>query len=537
MTIKKKQLHIPALKAKNVSFTTDSEVRILSGISIHFGNEKTGLVGRNGIGKTTLLRILLGELQPTSGKVERDALVAYLPQDFHFIMQQTVAEALGVAEKLAALHNLKKKEKDDAPLIIIGTDWGVEERVRKVFKQLHFSLADLSRNVGSLSGGERTKVIFAKLLLTDANFLILDEPTNNLDSISREAVYDFIRSFRGGLLIVSHDRALLNIMERIVELTEKGLILYGGNYETYVTQKNFERAAAKRKLVSAEETFKKIEQQAETVQKRQERRNEYGKKRIPNLGLARIEVGKMKDTSQKTTSHLRQVHRERVSKALGNLEEAQARILPENQIVVNLKPTEVPNGKLVFKFEKVSFGYSGGDTEVLKNLSFNFYGPIRLSVQGANGSGKTTLVKLMLGELQPISGEVTLGVEHCAYLDQSVFLLDREATLLSNIKRFSDVDETIVRKWLGLFLFRQDEVMKKVKDLSGGEKMRAALACVLSGKTPPQLLVLDEPTNNLDLNSIEQIESILLNYKGALVVISHDTEFLKNVGVGEAISL
>jgi ATPase subunit of ABC transporter with duplicated ATPase domains len=243
----------------------------------------------------------------------------------------------------------------------------------------------------------------------------------------------------------------------------------------------------------------------------------------------------MKKHAQQTTSKLNKIHEERVSAVSDNLQNAKDKISPENRIVVDLRRTQIPNGKLVAEFKAVKFSYES--KSLFNEFNLIIYGPERLAINGPNGSGKSTLVKLLLGELKPESGEITKWVEHSAYLDQHVAILDKTKTVLENLKLISGLDETMGRNWLARFLFSADDVFKKVEILSGGERVRAALACILAGDIPPKLLVLDEPTNNLDLNSIEQIESALLNFEGALVVISHDKSFLQNIGISKEINL
>jgi ATPase subunit of ABC transporter with duplicated ATPase domains len=254
----------------------------------------------------------------------------------------------------------------------------------------------------------------------------------------------------------------------------------------------------------------------------------------PDLGLPKAVLNEMRKHAQETSGKLKKIHEDRMNEASDKVKKARERISPDNRIEIDLSQTEIPNSKLVAELKDISFGYS----ELLfSKFNLSIYGPERLSFSGPNGSGKTTLVKLMLGELKPLSGEITLGINRSAYLDQNVAVLDKAKTVLENLKSISNIDEGLARNWLAQFLFPADDVFKKVEVLSGGERMRAALACILAGDTPPKLLILDEPTNNLDLNSIEQIESALLNFEGALVVISHDKSFLKNIGIEREIDL
>jgi ATPase subunit of ABC transporter with duplicated ATPase domains len=494
----------------DLTFETKPGFALFKNLSITFNTEKSGLVGKNGVGKTILLRNLVGELEPTSGRIERRARIAYLPQDYQIDLNLTVGQTI-------------KAEKEHLALAVLA--------------RVGLQRITLDRPMSSLSGGERMKVILAHLLVMDADFLILDEPTNNLDSDSRKAVYDLVQNWSGGLLVVSHDRELLRLMDRIFELSEKGLKIYGGNYDTYIAQKELEDTALERQLSDAEREFRKIKTQAQATKEKQQKRTSHGKNIREKTGMPAIILGKMKETSEKTSSRLSALHELRIEDAAQNVAQAREKILPSNAIHVDLSNTKIPTGKLVAAFKDITFRYPETDKPLFHELSFDVYGPSRISIDGPNGSGKTTLVKLMLGVLKPISGEVIQGLADVAYLDQTVAVLDKEETVLENLRRISNLNEGDGRNWLAKFLFSDQDVFKLVGVLSGGERMRAALACILAGDTPPRLLVLDEPTNNLDLNSIEQIESALSNFKGALIVISHDKEFIKNIGVERSIVL
>ena len=511
MVTKKSNQQKAVITAHNISFEISGGFYIFQDISISFDGEKSGLVGKNGTGKTTLLRILVGEIQPSEGKVYKTGKIAYLPQDYNIDINQPISDVFSATNQ--------------------------KHKIAARLEQLNLKNLDLNRPLSSLSGGERTKVVFAKLLLSDPDFIILDEPTNNLDSNSREIIYKFVKEWRGGLLVVSHDRNLLNLVNRILEMSDKGLKVYGGDYDNYKKQKALEDSAAKRQLTYAKQEFKKIKKQAQETKIKQEKRSRHGKKVRDKIGMSRGMLGTMKETSEATSSGLLKLHEKRTEGAFDELEKAKAKISPENAIKVDLSGTEVHAGKLVVELKNIKFSYKRAGKMLFDNFNLAIYGPTRLAINGPNGSGKTTLVKLILKEIEPLEGKVFLGLDRFAYLDQSVSMLDRDKSLLENLKSISGLDDNFARKWLARFMFRGQDAFKKVGALSGGEKMRAALACILAGDKPPNLLVLDEPTNNLDLNSIEQIESALLNFHGALIVISHDKSFLESIKIEKELAL
>jgi len=519
----------------NISFEPTDDFFVLKNISVSFGEKKIGLVGNNGTGKTVLLKLLVGEIEPTVGKIQRIGKIAYLPQDYQIDLKKTVGEALEIVDKLKALEKIKNGDKNESLLEIVGDDWDIYNRAVEKLEYFNLHNIDFNRRLETLSGGEKVKIILAKLLIAKPDFIILDEPTNNLDQVSREIVYNLVKNWKQGLLVVSHDRGLLNLFDQIYELSEGSLKLYGGNYDFYKEQKEIENQSVKRQLGDAKKHFKKVKKQAEKTLEQQQKRAESGKKRRDKLGMGKTELDLMKDSSETTTSRLSKSHDKIINEAKEKLELAKDKIAPENLIVADLSGTNVPEGKLIIGMKDTSFSY--GDKKIFENFNLSIYGPKRLAIEGVNGSGKTTLIKLMLQILKPDSGEVQIGVKRFAYLDQNFTILDKEKDILENIKQISKINESLARDWLAKFMFKSDNIFKKVKVLSGGERMRAALACILAGEEPPQLLILDEPTNNLDLNSIEQIESVLLNFEGALIVVSHDKKFLENIGVDENLML
>ncbi len=520
---------------KDVSFEIRNGVFVFKNLSISFGQEKTGLVGKNGVGKTTLLNLITNKLKPISGKIINKSVIGYLPQDYQFNLNKSIAETLGIAEKLKTIDKINKGSTDKELIKVVGQDWDIKNRAVEKLSKFNLGNVNFDTLLKDLSGGERMKVVLAGLLIWNADFLIMDEPTNNLDSSSRQAVYNLVKDWKDGLLIVSHDRELLNLMDRIIHLDEKGLKIYGGNYDFYLEQKKLETEALQRQLSDAKKEFKKTKKQAQEVKERQQKRLSHGKKRKDKLGLPKIITNEMKKSAQQTSGKLKIIHETRIDDALQNLVKAKEQISPENLIRVDLGDTEVPRGKLVVEIKNVSFTYLNSSRTIFENLNLTIYGPSRIAIDGPNGSGKTTLIKLVLGQLKPSVGSVYLGLENFVYLDQGVDLLNKSKTLLENLIDFSDLDEVSARNWLSRFLFYGADAFKKIDVLSGGERIKAALACVLAGKNPPQLLILDEPTNNLDLDSIEQIESALSNFKGTLIVVSHDKRFIQNIGVERSI--
>lgn len=492
------------IDVNNLSYSLDDSTRIFSELSFSLDKERTGLVGENGVGKTTLLKILVKEISLSNGSLKIGENIAYLPQDFSLNTNKTVNEFL-------------------------------DEPDFKILKKFQLEDVDFNRNISELSGGEKMKIALVKILSSNPEFIILDEPTNNLDAESKEVIYQMIKDWKKGLLIVSHDRELLNLMDRIMELTPQGLKIYGGNFESYQYQKEVEKEALKRQFVSAKQKKEKAEKQAKKTEEKQQKRMKKGITDRQKIGMPKSMLNLMKDTAQATASRLTKTHQKTVASIAKKVEEIKKQISPENEIVIKLPKTYVPKNKMVIKAIGIDFAY--GEKKILNDFNLEIYGPERLCLSGKNGSGKTTLAKLLIGQLVPQKGEIKIGVENVVYLDQDTTVLKGEETLLTNMVRLSGLTEGISKEMLVRFLFRGIDVNKKIEILSGGERIRAALACLLSGNKPPQLLILDEPTNNLDMEGIEKLESALNNYEGVLLVISHDKKFLENIGITKEIKL
>jgi ATPase subunit of ABC transporter with duplicated ATPase domains len=511
---------------------------VLDRVTLALGRQKAGLVGDNGSGKTTLARILAGEVAPTGGSVSRAGRVALLPQDLTPLADRSVAQALGVERKLVALERLTAGDGLPGDLAALEDDWAVEARVEAVFHRLGLAAVGLHRTLGTLSGGETTRVVLAALFLDDPDLIILDEPTNNLDRGSREALYEAVHGWPGGLLVVSHDRELLNLMDRIVELSAQGLRSYGGNFDLYTARREAEAAAAEHGLQHAAKELRKTRRQTQEARERQERRNSRGRITRDKVGLGKLALNTRRESSDKTTARLADTSGDRLREGRDALAAAQARVGEQRELDITLPPVELPAGKTVLELDGVCFRYAAGARPVLEGFNLRMVGPERVAVVGPNGSGKSTLLQLVLGASRPTAGQVRLGVGRVSCLDQKAGLLDAGRSVLENFRACNPgLPETVCRLTLARFLFRADDVHRLAGTLSGGERLRAALACVLTGVNPPELLLLDEPTNHLDLTSLANLEQALRLYTGALLVVSHDRTFLRNIGVSRSLEL
>lgn len=517
-----------------LSYATPDGQNLLTDLDLNFGPGRTGLIGRNGTGKSTLLRIIAGLIPPASGSVTVSGSIGMLEQSVQVPPDATIADYLGIAEALACLDRLEQGNGtlDD----VTEADWSLPGRIDTALHATGLPQLDPARPLTTLSGGQRTRVSLARLLLADPDIILLDEPTNNLDADGRAAVAQLLRQWRGAAIVVSHDRTLLAEMDAIVELTSIGARSYGGNWDVYSAQKALELTAAETNLARTERRVSEIDRRIQAQAERKARKDSAGTRKAARGDIPRIMLGGMKDNAEKTGGEQARLANRQRSDAAEAAADARAQVEILTPLSVKLVPTGLPAGRTVLTANALTGGPDPADP-IITSFNLDITGPERIAIAGPNGSGKTTLLRLLTGQLEPTAGQVRLNVPH-ALLDQTVSLLDPALTIRDNFRALNpDADENTVRAALARFMFRADAALQVVGTLSGGETLRAGLACTIGGNHPPQLLILDEPTNHLDIHAIEELESGLLSYDGALLVVSHDTAFLDRIGIERTITL
>ncbi|MEY9996012.1 ATPase subunit of ABC transporter with duplicated ATPase domains [Streptomyces sp. V4I8] len=515
-----------SITCTTLSFTWPDGTPVFEGLDVAFGPGRTGLVGVNGSGKSTLLKLIAGELTPSDGTVRVAGEVGYLPQNVTLDTGLKVDEALGIAERRAALHAIEAGDVAEEHFETVGDDWDVEERAVATLGELGLGHVELDRTIGEVSGGESVLLRLAALLLRRPDVLLLDEPTNNLDLYARRRLYAAVASWPGVMVVVSHDRELLDLVDQIADLRSGEVTWYGGNYSAYEEALATEQEAAERMVRVAEADLKKQKRELVDAQVKLARRKRYGQKMWDQKREPKIVMGARKRAAQESAGKHRIMHEEKLAEARERLDEAVDAVRDDDEIRVDLPYTAVPPGRTVLTLQDLELAYGARVTG-----GVDLRGPERIALIGRNGAGKTTLLRTIAGELEPVSGEVTAHVP-LRFLPQRLDVLDDELSVAENVARFAPgATNNRVRARLARFLFRGARADQKAATLSGGERFRAALAALMLAEPAPQLLMLDEPTNNLDMASVRQLTTALESYEGALLVASHDLPFLESVGI------
>jgi ATPase subunit of ABC transporter with duplicated ATPase domains len=537
----------------DLSFILPNGRVVFSKLNAAFNPGRTGLIGANGAGKSTLLRIIAGVAAPTSGAATVAGDVGYLPQHLALDREASVASLLGIAPVRAALRAIEGGSVDQAAFDAVGDAWDVEERAREWLARLGLAHVGLDEPVGRLSGGESVLTALSALFLRRPAALLLDEPTNNLDLDARRRLYDAVAAWSGVLVIVSHDRELLSLVDQVADLSDGALRMYGGNLAAYEEMLAAEQAAAQRMVSAAKADVKREKRDLVETQVKQARRDRMGRQLAASGSIPKMAADERRRAAQQSAGKGREVALARVAGAKDRLAEAEEALRDDATIRIALPGTAVPAGRSVLTVRGLGAPWApwhqqsdpdGGQADDVGRLEeLIVRGPERVALTGPNGAGKTTLLRALAGADGLPGADGTAGAEDAGvlavrqnvafgYLPQRLDILDDALTVVENVRAVAPratVNE--VRAGLARFLFRGARADQAAGSLSGGERFRAVLAALLLADPPPQLLLLDEPTNSLDLASARQLSQALSCYQGALVVVSHDVPFLRSLGI------
>ncbi|NLG55818.1 MAG: ABC-F family ATP-binding cassette domain-containing protein [Rhodococcus sp.] len=503
----------------NLSLSWADGTPVFRDLDAAFNAGRTGVVGLNGSGKSTLLRVIAGQLIPDQGSVTTTGSSAYLAQDITLDTDVSVESVLGIAAIRAALRRVETGAGTDADFESLAGRWDVEEQALSLLHRLGLAaivpdIEALDRPVGELSGGETVLLGLTAQLLKNPDVLLLDEPTNNLDLAARKRLYAALQQFSGTTIVVSHDRELLDTMDAIAEVRDGTIRRYGGNYTHYREVVDAEQQAAHAAIRDARSDMQKQKRELIAARTKLDRRGRYGQKMQDNKREPKIVMGARKRAAQVSAGKLRGNHVAKVEDAQSELERAQAAVREDREIRIDLPETAVHAGQVVLELPETTL--RTGQT-----VQMEVAGPERISLVGPNGVGKSTLLDAIVASGPRVPFRV---------LPQRLNIFDEDASVAENVAAAAPHAMTEqVRGRLARFLFRGADADTPVHALSGGERLRAALAAVLLAEPAPGLLILDEPTNNLDMASLEHLRSALADYQGALIVVSHDQRFLDDL--------
>lgn len=522
-------MHTPksAISFHDVSFTWPDGSPVLEHLNGTIGTGRTGLVGRNGTGKSTLLKLVQGTLKPSSGRIETSGEIGYLPQTLTLGRDTRVSELLGIHTILSALRAIERGDIDEHLFDTVGDNWDVESRAEEYLGEIGFSAADLSRPVGELSGGEAMLIAISGLRIRRTPVTLLDEPTNNLDRPTRAALAAMVDSWPGSLVVVSHDLELLEHMEATAELHAGSLEMFGGPYSAWVAAQENEQESAVQAARAAQQALKVEKRQQQEAETKLARRERTGRNTQKNGGIPKILAGARASKAQGSAGAMRGTMENKVNAAQARLDAADARVRTQDSIRLILPDPDVPRSRKLAQIHG-------------KDHTLTLQGPERVALVGPNGSGKTRLLEQLMGRTQATAGRAvgTLFTERVGYLPQRLDNLDDGNSALENIAAVApSMDTGTARNQLARLLLRGDSVDRPVSTLSGGERFRVSLAKLILADPPAQLLVLDEPSNNLDVSSVHQLIQALDSYGGAILVVSHDENFLGKLGIDSVVEL
>ena len=482
------------------------------------------LVGRNGSGKTRLLRLLAGLDEPATGHIERFGSHAWVAQQHVISSQTTLAELLGYDAIFAARKRIDSGDYQPDDLALLDGHWDIAERLSEAFINATLPPFEPDKPAIELSGGERIRALLCGAFTAGADFLLLDEPTNHLDRQGRAWFYDQLSRYQGGVLVASHDRELLEQVPRILELSASGLRSYGGNYADYQAQRDAEQQAARAALEHAATERKRTRARMQKEHDDSQRRSAKTLRTVDTLNIASFERVKYKGAAKERIGSWKKQHSEQNEALNAAVNKARERVEDDNPVMFTLPGSQIPEGKQVLVLEDLVLQHVP-----VPPLTWRIDGPMRVALKGPNGCGKSTLLKTLLGEMAPRSGSCKVSVS-CAYLDQHLSRFDLSQSVMTHLNlSHTPLEEGVLRTRLAQLQLGADKVMLPLAALSGGERLKAALACVLWRAEATQLLLLDEPTNHLDLASVQAIEAALAGFPGALLVVSHDEAFLSGL--------
>ena len=524
---------------QNLSYMHADRELLFDNISLSVNSkEKMAIIGNNGVGKSTLLKIIAGQILQSAGTMTISSKPYYLPQIVGQFDYLTVAQAMGISDKLNALSEILSGHVTEENLSLLNDDWMIEERCREALSYWQLEDLDLNAQMQTISGGQKTKVFLAGSIIHNPEIVLLDEPSNHLDTTGRDLLYRFIKETSCSLVVVSHDRALLNCLETMCELNKHGIKIYGGNYDFYKERKTLENSALLNRLEEKQKNLRKAKATVREAIERQQKRESQGKKNLTKTNIAPILAGGRKNNAENTAAKMKGVHTGKINAISQDLNDLRKEIPDRDKMKFGFESSSLHKGKIVVSAREINFAYD--EKEIWKNtLDFQIISGERIEIKGCNASGKTTLIKLILGLIEPHCGAIFRAANRTLSIDQEYALLNVNLSVYEQAQAFNNsaLPESEIKTRLNRFLFSKEFWNKPCTGLSGGEKMRLLLCCLTITTQSPDVIVLDEPTNNLDIQNIEILTDAINDYSGTLIVVSHDSCFLKQINIERSIEL
>ena len=524
---------------QNISYTHLNKKLLFDNINFIVNqHEKVALIGNNGSGKSTLLKIIAKEVELLEGQLLVKAKPYFVPQIYGQFNHLTIAEVLQIDQKLNALQEILNGNVSEEIYTLLDDDWTIEDRCKEALQYWQLTDLDLSQTMETLSGGQKTKVFLAGISIHQPEFILLDEPSNHLDIAGRRLLYDFIETTQSTLLVVSHDRKLLNLLDKVAELSKRGISIYGGNYDFYAEQKQIEIHSLNQDVQNKEKALRKAKEKERETLERQQKLDSRGKGKQEKAGVARIMMNTLRNNAENSTSKLKSVHAEKIGGIKEELQELRSALPDIDKMKFGFTHSALHKGKILIKADEINHRY---DHHYLwkDSLTLQIISGERIALKGRNGSGKTTLIKLILGELTPNTGVIYKADNKTVYIDQEYSLIDNQLNVYEQAQQFntSALQEHEIKVRLNRFLFTKDDWDKSCRALSGGEKMRLILCCLTIKSQSPDIIILDEPTNNIDIQNVEILTATINEYQGTLIVVSHDETFLAQINLERTIEL
>lgn len=509
---------------QHLSFQFANGETLLDNLTLSIDHTPTGIVGRNGRGKSILARLIAGLLPPSSGSLNGPGRVIYVAQSITVAPGETVADLTGTAEILAALERMVRGAARIEDLELIDDRWDLAERLRSALDGAGLAQLSFDTPADQLSGGQLARVAIIGALLAAPPLLVLDEPTNHPDSEARAWLLRVLSAWRGGLVVVSHDRQLLNAMARIIELSPLGVNVYGGNYDAYRLQRDAEQQAAIAALDHARLERSRERRRLQKDHDSLQRHAARSRKQAETANVDRFSKARWKGAATEIVSSVRSAHGQHKHELDDQVRQAYERVEDETPTLLALPASAVPNGRQVLSLVDAQLPWLPSTC-----LNVHLAGPVRVAVRGPNGCGKSSLLKVLAGQWQVVAGECSVFLP-CAYIDQHLTLLDDQRSIVEQLNLLdTSLAEAQLRTRLALLQLDALRVTQPTGQLSGGERLKAAVAIALWREVPAQLLLLDEPTNHLDLESVMAFEQALQGFNGAMVVVSHDAAFIRSI--------